>query len=161
MDNREFFEKLHLLIHNAKAAFSSQLLQVYKTLDIAPSQIGVLRILKKSGSKNIGDLSERLSMPDSNISAICRKLEKRGLLERTRDETDQRIVNVRVTQEAVEMMEQLEREWEKTWFGCIDAIPDQDKEDIVKALEKLNHIFKEIKNAPPVLNASDEKRESR
>lgn len=141
MDSREFFEHLHTLMRSVKTAFSDRLAPIYKSLDLAPSQIGVLRILRKCGGISIGDISAKLGMPDSNISAICRRLEKRGLLERTRDEDDQRVVNVTLTQEALLLLKQLEEEVERIYMAYIDRISPGDKEDIIAAFEKLERII--------------------
>src|SRR5690554_7002728 len=61
-------------------------------------QARVLMELYYYGSNSIGNLAESIYVAGANISTICKRLEKEGLVERTRNQEDERIVMVVLTE---------------------------------------------------------------
>jgi len=61
-------------------------------------QARVLMELYYYGSNSIGNLAESTYVAGANISTICKRLEKEGLVERTRNQEDERIVMVVLTE---------------------------------------------------------------
>jgi DNA-binding MarR family transcriptional regulator len=65
------------------------------------SQYNVLRTLRHAGSEGLtcGEVSERLSTRDSDITRLLDRLELLGLIARRRDRPDRRIVRTKITEE--------------------------------------------------------------
>ncbi|MBS1536731.1 MAG: winged helix DNA-binding protein [Bacteroidetes bacterium] len=77
--------------------------------DITPIQFNVLRILKGAHPNGhprceiIGRLIER----GTDVTRLIDRLEKRGLVERSRDGEDRRHSHARITEEGIKLLEQL------------------------------------------------------
>src|SRR5208337_3966209 len=81
--------------HNMTKAFENSGLTVPQGL--------LLGELGKYGKMKIHDLGGRLSMTDSTVSGIVDRLEKQGIVERTRSLEDKRVVYVNFSHDYKEM----------------------------------------------------------
>ena len=63
----------------------------------------VLRLLIKKGALSSADLSRQMYVTPSNITGIIDRLEKKGLVERIRQEGDRRIALITLTQSGQEL----------------------------------------------------------
>lgn len=94
--------------------FRNKLLQILLTVELGVSEI-ILPLVRQSGLTlkqsyvlfiisdrrfiTIGQLAQMLHMAQSNISTICKTLEAKGLIQRTRQKEDERIVKIQLTEE--------------------------------------------------------------
>jgi DNA-binding MarR family transcriptional regulator len=76
---------------------------------LTPTQFNVLRVLRCAGRPlHCGEMGGRLSSPDPDVTRLLDRLEKRGLIERRRDETDRRVVMTSLTAEGRTLLAELE-----------------------------------------------------
>jgi MarR family transcriptional regulator, 2-MHQ and catechol-resistance regulon repressor len=62
-------------------------------------QFGILEALYHLGPLSLGELAEKLLVTGGNITYVMDRLEKQGLVERHRSDTDRRVVEARLTPE--------------------------------------------------------------
>ena len=62
------------------------------------SQKRILHMLRQSGGMTQRELTEKLGIQPGSASEIIKKLENAGLISRTRNETDHRTVDIRLTE---------------------------------------------------------------
>ena len=62
--------------------------------DVTPSQFGVLEALHHLGPLRQGEISAKLLRSGGNITLVVDNLEARGLVQRTREPNDRRVVTV-------------------------------------------------------------------
>lgn len=68
---------------------------------VSPSQMGILFLLKKGKPLSMSVLSSTLSIDNSTLTRHADKLIKSGLVERVRDESDRRMLMLRITGEGL------------------------------------------------------------
>ncbi len=68
-------------------------------------QLAVLREATRSGPLRIGELARALHLSQPTVTGILDRLEKRGLVERTRPQNDRRTVNVNATLAGQELLD--------------------------------------------------------
>lgn len=87
------------LIRTADRLMSAQA-QVMKGWDLSPTQYNVLRILRGAGADGLccGEVGERLVTRDPDITRLLDRMEARGLVTRSRDRKDRRVITVRITE---------------------------------------------------------------
>jgi len=80
---------------------NQRLAAALKPFDLTPSQYNVLRILRGSGDggRRCGEIAERLVAHDPDVTRLLDRLERAGLVSRTRDRDDRRVVRTRITAE--------------------------------------------------------------
>lgn len=79
--------------------FERQVVELLKVAGLSVSQYNILRILRGAGEAGLtcGQVGGRLIRHDPDVTRLMDRLDKRGLLERSREQQDRRIVRTRIT----------------------------------------------------------------
>ena len=95
---------------------------VLKPFKLSHSQYNVLRILRGAGPEGLAcrEIGERMITRDPDITRLLDRLEARGLLTRTRDQKDRRVITARITSEGRRLLEALDQP-----IGEVDRQPLQ------------------------------------
>jgi DNA-binding MarR family transcriptional regulator len=88
---------------------SRRLPEVLKTEDLSSNQYNVLRILRGAGEGlACGEIGNRMLTRDPDITRLLDRLEKRGLIARTRESCDRRMVVAHLTQAGMDVLARLD-----------------------------------------------------
>jgi len=92
-------QEAFLAILSAADALAAELEAVLKESDLSATQYNVLRILRGAGDEGLpcGRIAERMITRDPDMTRLLDRLEKRGLIERSRDVVDRRIVRGKIS----------------------------------------------------------------
>lgn len=119
--------------------------QEFKGINMTGPQGMLIGILMHFDKMKISDLSEKLQLSNSTVSGIIDRLEKQGLVERTRSNEDRRVVYVTVTPEfrknAQEHFKRIEIKYEEMMN---EATPEE-VEAIRKGLRTLEKVLERQK----------------
>jgi DNA-binding MarR family transcriptional regulator len=113
--------------------------KVCAEFDISPIQFNVLRILKgvhPAGHPRceiIGRLIER----GTDVTRLIDRLEKRGLVERSRDGQDRRHSHTKITNAGIELLEQLNPKMDVLHFENLKKFTENECLEISRLCEKL------------------------
>lgn len=104
--NREEVLALDAFIKLVRAAgsVSNRVEAHFATIGLTVSQFGVLDALHHLGPLYQKDLAAKILKSTGNITMVVDNLEKRGLVERTRDENDRRHYYVRITAQGTHLI---------------------------------------------------------
>ena len=69
-----------------------------ENITVTPSQMGILFALSREESITMGELSSALSIDNSTLTRLADRLVKQGFIERARDSSDRRVLNLMLTQ---------------------------------------------------------------
>jgi len=113
------FQKLVLNISFTGSWFNSIILNHLKPFDITPHQYNVLRILKGKHPQSYcnQEITQRMIDRSSNATRIVDKLKDKGLVTRTEDENDRRLVNIKITDMGLELLAEIEESLAKISAG--------------------------------------------
>lgn len=102
-------EALFLDLLRTTDALTRGVAQVLKMDRLSPTQYNVLRILRGSAKGlTCGEIASQLITRDPDITRLLDRLEKRGLISRSRQTRDRRIVLTRITSEGLELLARLD-----------------------------------------------------
>jgi len=88
---------------------SRRLAQLLKTQDLSATQYNVLRILRGSPEGlPCGEIASRMITRDPDVTRLLDRMEKRGLISRSRDNKDRRTVIGRITPEGLKLLARLD-----------------------------------------------------
>jgi DNA-binding MarR family transcriptional regulator len=88
--------------------------EVFKTEDLSASQYNVLRILRGAPEGlPCGEIAGRLITRDPDVTRLLDRMEKRGLISRTRESRDRRLVLVRLTPKGLKLVDRLDEPVQK------------------------------------------------
>jgi DNA-binding MarR family transcriptional regulator len=112
--------------------------KILKPFEISSQQYNVLRILKGQGDKaiSVSNIMSRMIDKMSNVSRLLEKLRKKELVERVVCASDRRQVDVRITQEGLELLVKIEKVMVSFDDG-LSKITNKEAERLNKILEKI------------------------
>jgi MarR family transcriptional regulator, organic hydroperoxide resistance regulator len=92
----EIYETMQFLrrIFKALQDYSQE---VSSSFGISGPQLWALKILSQEGGLNLGHLSSKMYLRPSTVTGVIDRLENKGLVVRTRDPDDRRVVKVKLT----------------------------------------------------------------
>lgn len=128
---REIAHKIDLLLQDTA-----------NKLDLTPLQLKIIIALYSADKDvSIGNLGKTIGVTGGNISNICKKLEKKGFVNRIRSEEDERVVNVRLTETGIAASKELGEYFYKLREEFPDDGVDVNLETIVEELKELDKLL--------------------
>jgi MarR family transcriptional regulator, organic hydroperoxide resistance regulator len=115
IQQRDPFESLEqealLSVLRTADVLMQQITAVLKPFNLSHSQYNALRILRGAGADGLAcqEVAERMITRDPDITRLLDRLEARGLVTRTRDQKDRRVVVARITPEGERLLEGLDQ----------------------------------------------------
>lgn len=143
IQQKKFESEYHKLVINilyTSGWLSSKSLAVFKPYGISSQQYNILRILRGQypNPASIGLLTERMLDKMSNASRLVDKLVQKGMVERAACPADRRQVDVRITSQGLELLEQIQ-------VPNQQFIEDLDGLDVTEA-KQLNELLDKLRN---------------
>ena len=88
---------------------SRRLIPVLKAVDLSATQYNVLRILRGApAGLACGEIAGRMITRDPDVTRLLDRLERRGLISRSRETRDRRTVITRITPEGLKLLSRLD-----------------------------------------------------
>jgi len=84
--------------------------EMLKAHGLSPTQYNALRILRGAGDAGLAcsDIAERMINRDPDITRLVNRLEKRGLVRRSRANNDRRVITTRITAAGLQLLKSLD-----------------------------------------------------
>jgi DNA-binding MarR family transcriptional regulator len=103
-------EEVFLNVLRTGDALLQREVEILRTEELGFAQYNVLRILRGAGERgaSCGDIAERMVNRDPDLTRLLDRLEARGLVERSRLQTDRRVVVAKVTPKGRQVLGRLD-----------------------------------------------------
>lgn len=103
-----------------------------------------LQILRMNGTMTMTDFSRQIQIPKYQLSKMSNQMYEKGFIERIFDERDRRIIRIKITDKAIQYMNDFLKKNTDCFQDLFDAMTEQDKKDFEVALNNLFRIFSTI-----------------
>ena len=102
------------------------------------NEILVLQFIESlPGDPTMGDLADKSCLAMSTLSGITDKLVSRGLISRSRDGADRRIVRVGITETGAQAISERRRAKESVCRDILSSLDDGERKLFIELLEKI------------------------
>src|SRR5450432_651835 len=102
-------EAVYLELLKTADMLSRNLSHLLKTEDLSANQYNVLRILRGApDGLPCGEIGNRMITRDPDITRLLDRLEKRGLIARSRETKDRRMVTGRITPDGIKLLSRMD-----------------------------------------------------
>ncbi len=106
--------------------------------DLTPSQYNILRILRGEGQPmQILEIAERTITVVPGITGLIDRLERKGLVQRERSTEDRRVINVRITDKALELLGRIDEPLGQLHQEVIANLSREEMKELIRVLEKI------------------------
>ena len=102
--------EVFIAIQRAASELTQDVAELLKPAGLTGAQYNVLRILRGAGTQGLacGEVGDRLVARDPDMTRLLDRMEQRGLVSRTRQEDDRRVVIARITRKGQGLLGQLD-----------------------------------------------------
>lgn len=130
-------EELFLNILRSSDLLQRRIGEVLKASELSSTQYNVLRILRGAGSEGLacGEISNRMVTRDPDITRLLDRLEKRGLVARSREKEDRRVVTARITQAGLDLLKKLDEPVIQMHRAQLGHLETKQQETLIRLLE--------------------------
>ncbi len=130
-------EELYLNILRSSDLLGRRMGEVLKALDLSSTQYNVLRILRGAGSEGLAcsEIGERMVTRDPDITRLLDRLEKRGMVARSREKEDRRVVTARITAAGLDLLKRLDEPVTQMHKAQLGHLEPKQQETLIRLLE--------------------------
>lgn len=114
--------------------------------DLTNDQHYTLRYMNRVGTCTSSELAEVFNVKKSAITAIINRMWEKGLIQRTRDENDRRVVYLTLTDKGKELFRQTEQRVHNLVESLITRFDSKEIQQFIETFEKLNQVLLENKD---------------
>lgn len=104
---------------------------------LTTSQFAILEALYHLGTLSQVELASKLLKSTGNISSVLKNIERRGLIARERDPDDNRYMQVSITAEGQELIEDIFDDHVAGIMGEMSILSDRELEELARLCRKL------------------------
>ena len=131
----------------SRAALLTRLLVRQLGGELSRTELGLLKTLD-DGSRRITELAELQGLAQPTITILIKQLEQRGLVTRTRQPGDARVVLVSLTESGSAALEDYRGKLRAVLGGHLTEIPDEQVEALATATETLSQLVDVLQQRP-------------
>ena len=135
---------LHLVVglYLSISRISSSPQKLMAQYSLTDPQFGVLEVLYHLGSMKIGDIIAKTLSTSGNMTVVIRNLEQEGWVTRCTDPADKRVCLIQITKEGKKLIDTIFPEHLKDLAGMLNNLQQEEKEQLLHLLKKMNHLKK-------------------
>lgn len=117
----------------------------FREMKLTGPQGMVVGILFKSGSLKIGEIASQMELSMSTISGIIDRLERSGIITRTKSEEDGRVILVKLTDDFRQKSAVKFKRIEEQWSEKLNQASEAEFNAIINGLDILEKLLMETK----------------
>src|SRR5882762_2686003 len=130
-------QEAYLSLMRTADALESQVEAKLKEFGLTGTQYNALRILCGAGREGIpcSEIGERMITRDPDVTRLLDRLQKRGLVERTRSNEDRRVVCGKITAAGLKLLREMDAPLEKFGREVLRHVGQEKLKELIDLLE--------------------------
>lgn len=131
-------EEAYLSLVRTAGQLTDELTAVLKPAGLSEVQYNVLRILRGAGAEGhaCSEIGARLVTRDPDVTRLLDRLEKRGLVVRSREHSDRRVVTTRITDDGLALLAQIDEPLHQAVQDLLGHLPRPTIETLLRTLDE-------------------------
>ena len=137
----DFERRLWLFYRNVCVTIENLFIPVVTRENLTIPQARILLFIHEATAATVGEVSSAIRMNGGNCSTMCKKLEARGYLQRTRSREDERIVWLKLTEQGKATLERIYQTVYEAQKPLLEELSEKDSQQIMEELDQLEQFF--------------------
>lgn len=134
MEPAEFKNQVWALMRDITDRMNGVFHPIIDRYGLTIMQMRVLFEIRREDGCTVSGLSRRVCAAGTNVSALCKRLEREGLLERSRDPRDERVVHITLTGEGRRTVDEVDA----LVTRAFPTLSGEDAEVILDGMQRLS-----------------------
>ncbi|GER91046.1 hypothetical protein KDW_52080 [Dictyobacter vulcani] len=115
----------------------TRLLRPSRHTDMTQQQYWLLRHLRCSAPQSISTLAQALGITTGSATVACQRLEKAGLITRKRQEQDERVVHVSLTEQGRQQIDAVRQQRREALTHLLEVLDESEQQELQRLVERL------------------------
>ena len=128
---------LCLHMQRAARALARRFDEVLRPFELTNGQFSLLMSLNRPEPPSMGPVASLLAMDRTTLTAALKPLERRGLVEVLKDQSDRRTHLLKLTDDGRNLLARARPTWKRTHVEVEQLIPDQNPDGLRRSLQAL------------------------
>ncbi|HEY4537811.1 MAG TPA: MarR family transcriptional regulator [Erysipelothrix sp.] len=128
---------LFVVMSKANRAVTVAVEKKIKSLNINPTEFGILEVIYHKGTLPIQQVAEKILISSSRISYAINQLEEKGLIKRIPCQKDKRVIYAALTQAGQDFMDSVFEQHTQDIERIFSVLSDEEKKTLIKLNKKL------------------------
>jgi DNA-binding MarR family transcriptional regulator len=111
--------------------------ELARRADLTGPQLTVLKMLEGLGDLSLSDLSERIRAQNSTVTGIIDRMEREGLVLRSRSTEDRRVVRIKLTDKGARIARDIAVEPMEIFRSALESLTPAEMSDLLRILTKI------------------------
>lgn len=108
-----------------------------KRIGMTKTQVYILWYLGKDGCAKSSDIARIVGLSPGAVTQVCDELVRMNLVERLRSESDRRVVNISLTEQGAEKLEQMHRLRSRGLKRMMRLLGERDVDELIRILNRV------------------------
>jgi DNA-binding MarR family transcriptional regulator len=132
-------QEAYLSLLRTADALRSRIEGKLKEFGLTGTQYNALRILRGAGPEGLpcSEIGERMITHDPDITRLLNRLQKHGLVERSRGKQDKRVVYGRISQAGLKLLREMDAPVQKFGTEILRHVNQQKLKQLIELLEQV------------------------
>lgn len=130
-------EELFSSVRRIMRAFDLHSKTLLKDVGLTGPQLMILSTVTKSGRITVTEIAKQVSLSQATVTNVLTRLERQGLVTRTRDDVDKRKVDIEATEKTKEILEGGPGLLQWDFYERFSQIKDWEQSLLVYAVQRL------------------------
>ncbi|GCE30523.1 transcriptional regulator [Dictyobacter alpinus] len=115
----------------------TRLLRPSRHTDMTQQQYWLLRHLRCHEPQGISELAQALGITTGSATVACQRLEKAGLITRRRQEDDERVVHVSLTEQGRQQIDAVRQQRREALTHLLQVLDEPEQQELQRLVERL------------------------
>ena len=111
--------------------------ELARRAELTGPQLTVLKLLEGVGDLSLSELSDRIRAQNSTVTGIIDRMEREGLVARSRSTADRRVVHIRLTEKGAEIAREIAVEPMEIFRTAMDSLSPGEMRELLRLLTKV------------------------
>lgn len=144
MDFSSYHSNIETLSRQINESQQELVLPYLSSYDLTFLQFQLLRQVQQVRQITVGKLAKVMALDAGNVSAYCKKLEKKALLMKVRSADDERVVQLALTDKSKQIMTAIDTMLLQRCKNAWDALSQDEIDCVLRGMQLLNQFFSNI-----------------
>ena len=115
--------------------------ELNRTYQVSASQLNCILALYENGPLPPSQIAKHMMVESSTVTGVVDRLEQKGLVRRTRNSPDRRVINIELTKEGTRLAENAPPPIQQKIIDGLGKLSEKQVNQIVKALQMLTNML--------------------
>ncbi len=125
--------------------------ELARRVELTGPQLTVIKMLQAVGDLSLSELSERIRAQNSTVTGIIDRMEREGLVARSRSTEDRRVVHIKLTEKGARIGREIAVEPMEILRDALEGLSPAESRDLLRILTKIARRVQSIVKHDPLL----------